>query len=322
LGRGRASWQGAGAAMSANKSPTIWPAGSLRAPALRSRISTDSRDQEARQWQNRAPSLGVEPQDEKGTPPPGSNFGKTKLRGPLESTNNSKKGVKTKLSEADGSKRRPGPFAKRHRMPRLILSATWRFLLGRNAGKLQATCKYAVAVSQGVLPREAGGALRAKSCRGRGYNTGLCPADGKEEGKGIFLKHWGKRTHKSRGISNLCKKRRRSEPTEIRHGRAGASLKLHGIRCLRGEFNRRQADVYTGRVRSKRAQTIDSPLLLDFARADAGRARENRPPGAVHQGMNAPQVRLPAPLGDVVGVADPVSERRTFAADFTGVSHC
>lgn len=58
-------------------------------------------------------------------------------------------------------------------------------------------------------------------------------------------------------------------------------------------------------------------LLRHLARADARSAGQDGLASAVHDGVDAPQVRLPAPLGDVMGVTDPIAEHRTLAADFT-----
>ena len=44
----------------------------------------------------------------------------------------------------------------------------------------------------------------------------------------------------------------------------------------------------------------------DFAAADAGRADAHAFCGRAHAGVHGTQVYIPAPLGDVVGVADAV----------------
>jgi hypothetical protein len=314
--------------MSANKSPTICPAGFFRAPALRPRISVDSRDLEARQWRNSAPLRCVKPQGEKGTPPPRSNFSETKLRGPLESTKACKKEAKTKLSEAE----KTWEALRAPRTPRTRGNPDNTCNIIRLEGtQLTETSAAATRTGAQIGPdrhgcdRENGGRWSGRrGSRIRGYKSRLSTGTRQNKGKAKkgVLKNEGKRTHRLLRISNLFKNERRSEPTEILCGRVDARLKRHEIRCLGEKYHRRRADIYIGRVRPRCAQAIHSPLLLDFARADAGRANQNCAPRAVDQGMDAPQVRLPAPLGDVVGVADPVSERRTLAADFTGVSHC
>ena len=62
-------------------------------------------------------------------------------------------------------------------------------------------------------------------------------------------------------------------------------------------------------------------LLGDLAGTNAGRADEQGLASTVYQGMDAPQIRLPAPLGDVVGVTDIVTKLRAFAANFTNLCH-
>jgi hypothetical protein len=61
--------------------------------------------------------------------------------------------------------------------------------------------------------------------------------------------------------------------------------------------------------------------LLDFTRADAGSANANAAPSAVHQRTNGLQIQVPAAVGHVVGVADPVPELGAPAANFTNSSH-
>jgi hypothetical protein len=59
----------------------------------------------------------------------------------------------------------------------------------------------------------------------------------------------------------------------------------------------------------------------DFAAAQAGGADAHAFGGSAHAGVHGTQINVPAPLGDVVGVADAVSELRLLAADFTLLSH-
>src|SRR4029077_14492858 len=61
--------------------------------------------------------------------------------------------------------------------------------------------------------------------------------------------------------------------------------------------------------------------LNHFAAAQAGRAYPHSLGGSAHSRMHRTQIYVPAPLGDVMGVADPVSELRLFAADFTLLCH-
>src|SRR2546425_6032524 len=61
--------------------------------------------------------------------------------------------------------------------------------------------------------------------------------------------------------------------------------------------------------------------LLHPAAANARHADPDPPGGAFHNGMNALQIRVPAPLGQVVGVADTVAAHRFLAANFTHLSH-
>src|SRR5215472_11535024 len=77
--------------------------------------------------------------------------------------------------------------------------------------------------------------------------------------------------------------------------------------------------VEAGSVSStKILDALKARLLRNFARANAGRADQQRLASPIDQGVNAPQIGLPAPLSDIVGVTDSVSERRTFATDLTG----
>lgn len=61
--------------------------------------------------------------------------------------------------------------------------------------------------------------------------------------------------------------------------------------------------------------------LDDFAGADAAGAGADLFVGAFHFRLYRAQVDVPAPLGNVVGVADVVAELRPFAADVTYASH-
>src|SRR3954467_9243580 len=61
--------------------------------------------------------------------------------------------------------------------------------------------------------------------------------------------------------------------------------------------------------------------FLDFAVADAGCAAANALAGAIDDCTDSLQVHIPSPFGDVVRVADLISELRTFAANFTNSCH-
>jgi len=59
----------------------------------------------------------------------------------------------------------------------------------------------------------------------------------------------------------------------------------------------------------------------DFAAAQAGGADAHTLGGRAHTGVHRAQVYVPAPLSDVVGVADAVSRLRLFAADIALLCH-
>jgi hypothetical protein len=59
----------------------------------------------------------------------------------------------------------------------------------------------------------------------------------------------------------------------------------------------------------------------DFAAAEAGGADADPFGGRAHFGVHRPQIYVPAPLGNVMGVADVVSELRPLAAEFTYLCH-
>jgi hypothetical protein len=61
--------------------------------------------------------------------------------------------------------------------------------------------------------------------------------------------------------------------------------------------------------------------LNDFAAAQAGRADADALSLARDLGVHRAQVDVPAPLSDVVGVADAVSRLRLLAADITLLCH-
>jgi hypothetical protein len=61
--------------------------------------------------------------------------------------------------------------------------------------------------------------------------------------------------------------------------------------------------------------------LLDFTVADTRCADPHPAPGAFHQGPNRLQIHIPAPLRNVVGVADPVTELRSPPAYFANLCH-
>ena len=61
--------------------------------------------------------------------------------------------------------------------------------------------------------------------------------------------------------------------------------------------------------------------LNDFAAAQAGRADAHTLSGRPHAGVHRTQVDVPAPLGDIVRVADAVSRLRLLAADIALLCH-
>src|SRR6185312_16301663 len=61
--------------------------------------------------------------------------------------------------------------------------------------------------------------------------------------------------------------------------------------------------------------------LNDFAAAQAGRANANALAYTLYLGVHRAQIDVPAPLGDVVGVADVISKLRPLAADFAYLCH-
>ena len=69
----------------------------------------------------------------------------------------------------------------------------------------------------------------------------------------------------------------------------------------------------------------DSPVRVlcfdDFAAAQAGGADTDTLGRSAYFGVDRAQVHVPAPLGDVVGMADIVSELRPLAADLTYLCH-
>src|ERR1700736_1999755 len=59
----------------------------------------------------------------------------------------------------------------------------------------------------------------------------------------------------------------------------------------------------------------------DFAAAQAGGADADPSGSGAHLGVHRSQVHIPTPFGDVVGVADIISELRPLAADLTYLCH-
>ena len=59
----------------------------------------------------------------------------------------------------------------------------------------------------------------------------------------------------------------------------------------------------------------------DFSAAQAGSADADAFGGALHLSANRPQIDIPAPPADIVGVADIVSELRALAAHITYLCH-
>jgi hypothetical protein len=68
--------------------------------------------------------------------------------------------------------------------------------------------------------------------------------------------------------------------------------------------------------------SVVKPLRFDdFAAAQAGGADAHAFGGGADAGVHRAQVNVPAPLGDVVGVADAVSRLRLLAADIALLCH-
>jgi hypothetical protein len=61
--------------------------------------------------------------------------------------------------------------------------------------------------------------------------------------------------------------------------------------------------------------------LLNFSALDARRADANALGCALDHRVYGLQIQIPAPLGDIVGVADTVSEPRAALTDFTHFRH-
>jgi hypothetical protein len=61
--------------------------------------------------------------------------------------------------------------------------------------------------------------------------------------------------------------------------------------------------------------------LDDFAAAQAGSADAHTFCGRAYASVHRAQIDVPAPLGDVVGVADAVSRLRLLAADIALLCH-
>ena len=61
--------------------------------------------------------------------------------------------------------------------------------------------------------------------------------------------------------------------------------------------------------------------LNDFAAANAGSAGPYALGSTIHAGVDRTQVHIPAPLGNIVRVADAVSKLRLLAADITLLCH-
>lgn len=61
--------------------------------------------------------------------------------------------------------------------------------------------------------------------------------------------------------------------------------------------------------------------LDDFAAAQAGSADADAFGSGAYAGVHRTQIDVPAPLGDVMGVADAVPKLRLLAADITLLCH-
>jgi hypothetical protein len=66
------------------------------------------------------------------------------------------------------------------------------------------------------------------------------------------------------------------------------------------------------------------PFLRDFlyfAGTDAGRADAKAAPGAIYHCAHCLQVQIPTALGDIMSVADAITEHRTAATHFANSCH-
>jgi hypothetical protein len=71
-----------------------------------------------------------------------------------------------------------------------------------------------------------------------------------------------------------------------------------------------------------RNRQLQIGLSLDYFAAAKARGTNAHALGCgADSGVNVAQVDIPAPLSDVVGVADAISRLRLLAADFTLLSH-
>jgi hypothetical protein len=61
--------------------------------------------------------------------------------------------------------------------------------------------------------------------------------------------------------------------------------------------------------------------FADLARPQASGADADALLDAVHNGSDPLEVRVEPPVGDIVGVADPVAGQGSFAADVASLSH-
>jgi hypothetical protein len=61
--------------------------------------------------------------------------------------------------------------------------------------------------------------------------------------------------------------------------------------------------------------------LLNFARTKTGSTNTDPAAGAVHERANRLQINVPAALGDIMGVADPIAELRALTTNFANLCH-
>jgi len=74
-------------------------------------------------------------------------------------------------------------------------------------------------------------------------------------------------------------------------------------------------------VTAEKAVTTGLRGLLDFVVANAGGAHANPLGGARNYGPHLLQIDIPAPVGNIVGVADLMPEHRPAAAHITYFCH-
>jgi hypothetical protein len=78
---------------------------------------------------------------------------------------------------------------------------------------------------------------------------------------------------------------------------------------------------YEATTLRKRTAPIGLRGFLNLTAPDARRADPNAPARAVDHRVNALQIHVPAPLGHIMGVADPITELRTAPTNLAHLGH-